>query len=199
MKMLRCTVFLVGISLCATAAMATTVRAFDTRGLVVASDRIVRAQVIESKSFWSRGRTRVYTDTVFRVRAAYYERQAESTQRPSARDELVVRQLGGTMDGARMTVPGTTSFQRGDDVVLFLRCHSGFHTLVGMAQGVVRIQRTPNGLTASSDLEGAHLIQDASETLGTPDIQGSEPVFWTPYRTRLTHLIQQRIIRENSE
>ena len=199
MKTLRWTVFVFGMTLCATAAMATTVRAFDTWGLVVASDRIVRAQVIESKSFWNGDHTRIYTDTVFRVRTAYYEREADSKRRPSPRDEVVVRQLGGTMEGARMTVPGTTSFQIGDDVVLFLRHQRGFHTLVGMAQGAVRIQRTPNGPTVSSDLEGAHLIQDTSEILGALDLQGSKPVFWTPYRSRLIHLIQQRISREVSE
>ena len=199
MKTLRWTVFLFGMTLCATGVMATTVRAFDTRSLVDASDCIARGQVIESKSFWNGDHTRIYTDTVFRVRTTYYERAAELKQRLSPRGEVVVRQLGGTMEGARMTVPGTTSFQIGDDVVLFLRSQSGFHTLVGMAQGIVRIQRTPNGLTVSSDLEGAHLIQNASETVSTPDIQSSEPVFWTPYRIRLIHLIQQRISREVGE
>ena len=123
-------------------ATATTVRGFDDHGLVNESSAVVRGTVITQYAVWDDGKTTIYTHSIVRIEALLAGRVFS--------DEIVVRQMGGQIGSARLTVPGTAPIHVGDDVALFLRHYDGLYTLVGMAQGMRKLS-TVNGRTVMGE------------------------------------------------
>ena len=186
-----------GALLCSSA-HATTVKAFDTPSLVRSASLIVRAKVQHSTSFWNTTRNRIYTDTGVLTDAVYYERSSErATVRKG--QSLIIRQLGGQTAEAKMTVPGTAPLADGDEVVLFLRKHAGFYTLVGMAQGCVVVRASSDGPVAITELSGATLLR-SSRSPSSRTVHHTERVIaWVAYERRLEALIQQRVQSEEAD
>jgi len=115
-------------------AAATQVVPLDTRGLVRSSSDIVIGEVIGKRSYWNAGRTRIFTDVIVRV--------GESLK--GAGDTVTLTQLGGEVDGATLDVPGSPSFRRGEQALLFLwRDGRGRPQVNGLAQGKFEIARDP--------------------------------------------------------
>lgn len=175
-------------------AEATTVKAFDTPALVRASDLVLRARVGQSTSLWNTSRTRIYTDSRLRPLEVLFDAVGGSRSPRKPSGIIKVRQLGGRVGDTRMRVSGTARFQEGDEVVVFLRRHDGFYTLVGMAQGCVTIKKTSTGLKAVTDLHGATPIQPSSPPLGRSVGPAPESNYWRHYERRLKTLIQQRLL-----
>lgn len=178
---------------------ATTVKAFDTPSLVRASDLVVRARVGRSHSFWNTPRTRIYTESRLRPIDVLFDAVAARRAPTSQSGAITVRQLGGRIADTWMTVPGTAQFEEGDEVVVFLRRHDGFYTLVGMAQGCVVLRKTPTGLQAISDLHGATSIRQLVARSGHSESSGQSSAYWDDYEVRLKALIQQRLESEEGK
>lgn len=132
------TVALLALLMMPVAAAATTVRGFDDHGLVNESSAVVRGTVLTQYAVWDEGKTTIYTHSIVAVETLLAGRIFS--------DEIVVRQMGGQIASARLTVPGTAPIHIGDDVALFLRHHDGLYTLVGMAQGMRKLSAV-NGST----------------------------------------------------
>jgi hypothetical protein len=104
--------------------------------LARSADAAVVARVIECRSTWDPGRTRIYTA----VRLAVVEQWSG----PPLGAEVRLTQLGGTVDGTTLAVPGLPRFAPGSEVVLFLRRTSfGNLHVAGLAEGVFRVHRDP--------------------------------------------------------
>lgn len=118
--------FLVAMS--AAAAWSTIVKPFSLRGLASVAHEVVRGEVVDEEVVYDAWWDRVYTHTFVRVDEAI-----GGAVRPG--DLIVVRQLGGELDGLETVLVGTADFTLGDEVVLFTRTDGALHYLVGMAQG----------------------------------------------------------------
>jgi hypothetical protein len=84
----------------------------------------------------------IYTKITVYV-SSYIKRAGGAEQEGSL---IELRQLGGTMDGKTMMVPGMPSFQPDEKVLLFLRRDpkSSLHGVVGLAQGKYEIRTEPS-------------------------------------------------------
>lgn len=136
---------LVSVALLCVAAVAPGARAtlmptFALSGLVHEAHAVVRGQVIDEEVVYDARFRRVYTHSVVRV-----EETLSGAAAPG--DVIVVRQVGGLLDGVHSQVVGTARLDLGDEVVLFARTDGAYHYLIGMAQGLFRIERGPGGAT----------------------------------------------------
>ena len=86
---------------------------------------------------WADDKSRIYTDTTLVVTHVV----AGRVQTP----HITLRQLGGQVAGASMTVAGTAQLSVGEDVLLFLRTDGARFYLVGMAQGKWHIRQDEAG------------------------------------------------------
>lgn len=123
--------------LVASAAQATTIRGFTTKGMVQEAAVVVRARVIDRVSVWNGDKTKIYTDSTLKVGEVITGKALSSA--------ITVRQLGGSVDGVTMHVEGVAPIARGEQVVLFLRTDGARFYLVGMAQGKLRVETLRDG------------------------------------------------------
>jgi MYXO-CTERM domain-containing protein len=127
----RVAVALAGILVLGGTAAATTVRRIELPELGQTAAVVARAHVV-SRTPVLVGE-RIYTDTLLAV---------EECLKGACGEELVVRQLGGELDGVGMTVEGLAPLAGGDEVILFLRARKdGAFAPVGMAQGAFHVRR----------------------------------------------------------
>jgi hypothetical protein len=144
----RAVVILLGCAIAAisTAAWATIVKPFTLRGLATEAHEVVRGEVIDEEVVYDAVWDRVYTHTVIRV-----DQAVGGQARPG--ELIVLRQLGGILDGLETRLVGTTDFTLGDEVVVFTRTDGALHYLVGMAQGSYFVMRDSAGTgTVTRDL-----------------------------------------------
>jgi len=115
-------------------ARATIVRAFSLGALSAEAQSIVRGTVVDQEVVYDARWGRVYTHSLIEVEEVLW-----GTDRPG--DFVVVRQIGGELDGVLSMVVGTAPVRLGDEVVTFARVQEGLHFLVGMAQGLYQVDR----------------------------------------------------------
>lgn len=134
-------------ALCAQAG-ATVVARASIADLRDEATHVVHARVVDRAvvpTFGPRGEIR--TRTTLRV-LTYLKGAGPAT--------LTVQQLGGTLDGLTMHVEGNARLEPGDEVVAFLDVDAmaDLAYVVGLAQGVWHVDRTPGALRVARDLEG---------------------------------------------
>jgi len=113
---------------------ATTLVHQDLRGLVRGSSDIVVGRVGTVRARWDDARRHIVTDVTFEV--------GESLK--GVRRRLTLTQLGGEVDGMRLTVPASPSFRPGEEALLFVwRDARGRAQVNGLGQGKFEIRREP--------------------------------------------------------
>jgi hypothetical protein len=171
----RAVVILLGCALAAvsTAAWATIVKPFTLRGLATEAHEVVRGEVIDEEVVYDAWWDRVYTHTVIRV-----DQVIGGQARPG--ELIVLRQLGGVLDGLETRLVGTTDFTLGEEDDLVTRTDGALHYLVGMAQGSYFVLRDSAGAaTVTRDLGELGFAQ-------LPQPAGDR----APNRTSLSDLLQ---------
>ena len=114
-----------------TVARATVLLPIEFRELVAISSTIVHGRVVEVRADWVDGRRAI--DTFVTVEADEYFKGGPG-------DTVVVRVPGGQMGRYRTIFVGAPEFQRGDEVVLFLRGDlARGASIVGFSQGAFRV------------------------------------------------------------
>ncbi len=114
---------------------ATTMRHLATRDLVVESSEVVIAEVEGTRSYWNAARTRILTDVTLHVTRAIKGAPGE---------RLTLTQMGGEVDGVRVTVHGSPVFHAGEEALVFVwRDRQGRAQVNGLAQGKFAIRRDP--------------------------------------------------------
>lgn len=114
-------------------AQATIVRGFTLPAMTLEAHRIVHGEVVAVDAVWDAQRQRVYTHTTVRV--------IDSWAGADDTEHIVVRQMGGVLDGVVTSVVGNAHLELGAEVVLFVRTDGFLHYLVGMAQGHYEVLR----------------------------------------------------------
>lgn len=125
--------------------------------LVAQSDLVVRATVVGVTSRWNEDHSHIISLTTLRV--------SETLTGTVSEPELVLRQLGGEVDGLVSRIAGNPVFTPGQEAVLFLRRGPGVVYLTGLAQavfyvdppvgGTTLVHRTLTGLTFARLSSGA--------------------------------------------
>ena len=115
--------------------------------LVAQSDLVVRATVVDVTSRWNEDHTQIISLTTLRVGEVVKGADVEPT--------LVLRQLGGEVDGLVSRIAGNPVFTPGQEAVLFLRRGPGVVYLTGLAQAVFYVAPPVAGVTVvHRDLTG---------------------------------------------
>ena len=108
------------------ASQASLVRSFSLQDLYREADLVVVGEVSCSSSFWNEAHDTIYTEHTIAL-----ERAAKG--KPG--DQVIVRLMGGTVDGKTLRVAGNAQVEKGERVLLVLRKAGGFHVVIGMSQG----------------------------------------------------------------
>jgi hypothetical protein len=103
---------------------------------------IVRGKVGSSHVNWALG-----ADGVKRLYTFYELSQEEVLKGQISSRSVMLRELGGEKDGVGMQVSGTSSFERGEDVVVMLgpQNRDGSHDVYGMMMGKYNVERGNDG------------------------------------------------------
>jgi hypothetical protein len=140
----RRTVFLIVLSLASFvgSVQATTLRKLDTRDLLVHSDLIVVGKVLATESHWVRPPGLIMTDVSVQV-----SRRAKGELKT---ERIVVRTPGGRIGDVAQDIDGAPVFQKGQDVLLFLKStpENGVFAVRGMHQGKVDLVPDATGRLA---------------------------------------------------
>jgi hypothetical protein len=122
------------------AAGATTIIRQDVPDLSRQADAVIRGTVSRAESRWSGDRRTIFTEVEIQV--------AETLKGP-ARKTVIVREPGGVVGNIGQRVDGVASFQKGEEVVVFLaRRPDDSFAVEGMAQGKFRVERSSDGRAA---------------------------------------------------
>lgn len=130
------------------------------RQMATRADLVVSGTVSTVRSFWNEKHTKIFTTIVVSVGETY-----KGTPTPT----VEMLQLGGTVDGVKVTVDGALQWKSGEEVLLFLEPYTqGARQVTGLSQGKFRIERdakTGESFVSRPALEGVKLVrQGASES-----------------------------------
>ncbi len=135
----------------ATPASAATLRARPEAEEIAAADRIVRGR-IESVRVEHRAADGVI-ETVARVRVI-------DDFTGSTEPFVEIRELGGTVGGTTLTVPGAARFLVGDDIVALVERTRGTWRPSAMARSVFGVRARPGGTDLIRQETGGHVVGD---------------------------------------
>jgi len=118
---------------------ATTVVPMGVEALTRASTHVLEARATASTSQWNPEHTFIFTYTRFEV---------TRTLKGQTSNTILVRQIGGTVEGITQKVAGVRQWRPGEEAVLFLQpspTADGTLVVTGLMQGNFLIRRTQAG------------------------------------------------------
>lgn len=140
-------------------AFATVMLKLELPQLVGRADTIFVGKVTKLDSHWTDDHKHIVTDATFAV--------VQNVRGATVGQPIVVRSLGGTVDGVGMRVFGSPQFQVGQEALLFTEPRKGHRYVTGMMQGAfpvvrsadghARVQRSSAGLTLARRAESGRL------------------------------------------
>lgn len=117
---------------------ASTFLAMKTDELVAASDAVVQGEVLQVHSYWSKSGRIIVTEAIVRVTDKVVGNG------PSV---VVLRTFGGTVEGYTVEAHGFPTFQKGQEMLLFVDNQAdGTAEVTGYRQGQYRIVRDKAGV-----------------------------------------------------
>lgn len=117
-------------------ARATVLVPIEFRELVNVSTTIVHGRVVDARAAWVDGRRAIET---------FLTIEADEYLKGSGGGTVTVRVPGGRIGRYRTIFVGAPEFQRGDEVVLFLRTYADRVAIVGLSQGAFRVVADRSG------------------------------------------------------
>ena len=146
---------LVLLALAAPCAGATTMVHLDTHALAQQSHQIVIGRVAATRAHWNESHTRIVTDVDVDVSEAL---------KGSPATRVTLTQLGGEVDGVRVSVAGCAAFKPGEEALFFVwHDAKGRSQLTGLAQGKFEIERDAK--------TGAAYVQRAAPGFAVREVQ----------------------------
>jgi hypothetical protein len=122
--------------LLAAPALASSAVQMDVAALTHAASDIVRVRVAGSRCAWTEDHQRLVT---------FVEMEVLEGWKGAVAARLTVLQPGGERDGVGQRVAGVASLDAGEELVLFLERQGHLHRVVGLSQGVYRVERPADG------------------------------------------------------
>ena len=144
-------------SLLAAGAQASSAVQMDVTALSRAATEVVRVRVSSTRCAWMDEHRRLVT---------LVEVEVLERWKGSAQGVLRVLQPGGELDGIGQRVAGVAPLAVGEEVVLFLERRGPWHSAVGLAQGVYRVDRGAGAaLAVPADAHGLTLVAPPGRAL----------------------------------
>jgi hypothetical protein len=113
--------------------IASTFLKVDINDLKKMSEAVVHGKVLEVRSAWNADGTMIFTEAAIEVKGRLYGQ---------ADDLLVVRTVGGTVDGYTVEMGGAPRFTEGEEIVAFVgRWDDGVPMVAGYAEGISRVRK----------------------------------------------------------
>ena len=151
--------------------------------LVHESHDVVRGYVVSVQTVYDPQRKHVYTHTTVEV----LEDLRTGVKVPRL---IVVRQLGGAVDGLETIITGNAKLSLGDEVVVFARTDGAFHYVIGMSQGKYSVARTPGkAAQLQRSLNGIHAFKRSGIALP----QAPNTLSLDALRTQVKTLVKQEV------
>lgn len=171
---------LVVLTLCPVA-LASTVMALDLGELLRASDEVFVGEAIDAE---------VHRDALGRIVTDVSVRIAESIAgERGVGEEVVLRCLGGSLDGLGMQVPGEARLAVGETALVFARrSDGGWLRAVGMSQGVLPMEPGDEGWMVEPGGAGLSLVRPGGGRLQPATGALTEARPFTELRARLSAL-----------
>jgi len=167
--------------LAAGVAAATTVVPLTIEQLTAVSSHVVEGRALQSWSQWNAAHSIIYTYTKFAVTRSLKGQTAGT---------VIVRQLGGALDGTTQRVAGVHYWVRGEQAVLFLRpgdVPDGSLVVTGTMQGNFRMRRA-GGVTTVSN--GAPQVSAYKMSAGTTSEYQGNTMRLQELETRVQKAVQ---------
>lgn len=155
MKLRAVVCLLLALILSAPVVQATKIIQMNPERLAASASTVVRGTVTSVESFKNASGKKVFTETVIAVAESY---------KGSPGGQVRLLQLGGVVDGVKITVHGALHWTHGEEVVVFLEPYQGdsFH-VAGFSQGKFQVERDPQtgrAFVMRPALEGVELVDD---------------------------------------
>lgn len=154
--------WLVALCLLAFPAFATQIEFRSLPQLAQDSQLVVQGQVGKVRSFWNESHTRILTEVEIAI---------QSSHKGTAPSNVRLLQVGGVVDGVRMTVHGAPTWPLGQDVLLFLEPSlPGNYRLSGFTQGrfELELDATTGEWIAKRPLYGMEIAGKRAENVALP-------------------------------
>ena len=135
--MLRAALF-AGALLFAPEAQATTVKLMSLLEKTEACPVVVHGIIDRTEPRWQ-----VYGARVETVVTMTIVESIKGSFQPG--DRIIFRQGGGTIDGFTQTAEGLSSFEEGEEVIMFLEPYLETYVPIGIGIGEYEVRNTPNG------------------------------------------------------
>jgi hypothetical protein len=121
-------IVVMGLCLLFSSVDATTVQKLSEEELSSRADTILLGKCTSIRSEWNEARTMIFT---------YVTISPQNVLKGSPGFQpIIIKKLGGEVDGIGMAVEDTSVFEEGEEVLLFLRRgENEFHTILGLYQG----------------------------------------------------------------
>nr|ADI22143.1 hypothetical protein [uncultured myxobacterium HF0200_19H16] len=177
---------LLSLVLAPTQAGATTVVSRSEVEMAKHATAIVRAKVISVQSRWHSDNL-IVTDVV--LQALNVLKWTESFKKQSQLFRMV--QLGGTIGGKTLKVPGTSEYVPGEEVLIFMESGAGDLVEMGVGAGKYSIDRSGIKPTITRRLSGVAMatVKGKVATLGAPRADGGAE-FLDDFESRILSLLQ---------
>ena len=141
------------LALTAPSAFATLAFSLTTAEMTRNADEIVIGKVANIESNWEDGGKKIYS---------YVEVQVSESLKGVESQTVLIRQLGGEVGDIGQRIEGLSTFDSGEEILVFLKENStGELQVVGMSQGKYRIitDRASGSRTARRDTHGLCILQ----------------------------------------
>jgi len=144
--------------LAAASAWASSAVQMDVPALTRAATDVVRVRVASSRSAWTDDHRRIVT---------FVELDVLERWKGPAAARLTLLQPGGERDGFGQAVAGVARLSAGEELVLFLERQGPLCRVVGLSQGVYRVERPSVGGASAVPVaaDGLTLIRPAGDAL----------------------------------
>jgi hypothetical protein len=161
------------------AAAATTIRPMTIEEMAAGASHVVEGQAINVWSAWNTDHSEIMTYTRFNVMKSL---------KGNASGQIVVAQLGGTVEGRTVRVAGIRHFQVGETALLFLRRGDEPNTMsLDAMQGNFRVEKDATGqMVASNGLPGMSVLRGSQVVTFT-----GTPVPLTALESRIRKVVSQ--------
>ena len=152
-------------------ASATVVERLDLARLTGRAGEILVARVVRAASHWSEDGRRIVTDTLVEV--------VEDISGTQVGQQIVVRRLGGVVANIGQTVAGAAVMKTGEEVLLFCEKRGARRYVVGMLQGLYRLERDQRNELRfrRRKLQGVHFLRTTASVSDLPAGGESLPAF----------------------
>ena len=166
---------------------ATMVMKLDDEAMVNQAETVVTGTVTSMRSEWNKERTRIFTYITITP--------SNFLKSDGSPDEIVIKEPGGEVGEIGMFVEGSSVFEEGEEVLLFLkRGRKGFHRTVGLSQGKFSIQSDPVTQRKILLKKRARLKKDSSGKIKkeTFSITSDKKLYLEDFERKIKDILQRK-------